>query len=97
MTHSHVVVTAEMLSSAASVACPRPSSGFPTVGASRLLNWLVQMTERAERRLARAAEAQAETRRMIADGRSCFANDAAGGGSRAIEAARSLRAQAARR
>ena len=55
------------------------------------------MTERAERRLARAAEAQAETRRMIGDGRSCFANDAAGGGSRAIEAARSLRAQAARR
>jgi hypothetical protein len=97
MPSSHVVVTAEMLNNAASVACPRPSSDLSPVGSSRLLNWVVQMTERAERHLARAAEADAVIRRMAIDGQSHFVNDAAAGGSRAVEAARSVRAQAERR
>jgi hypothetical protein len=55
------------------------------------------MTERAERHLARTVEADAHLRSMVIDGQSHFASDGAGGGSRAIEAARSLRAQAGRR
>jgi hypothetical protein len=55
------------------------------------------MTERAERHLARAAESEAGIGRMAIDGQSQFVNDAAGGGSRAAEAARSVRAQAERR
>ena len=95
MPSSHVVVTAEMLNNAASVACPGPSLDLSLVGSSRLLNWVVQMTERAERHLARAAESEAGIGRMAIDGQ--FVNDAAGGGSRAAEAARSVRAQAERR
>jgi len=97
MPSSHVVVTAEMLNNAASVACSGPSLDLSLVGSSRLLNWVVQMTERAERHLARAAESEAGIGRMAIDGQSHFVNDAAGGGSRAAEAARSVRAQAERR
>jgi hypothetical protein len=55
------------------------------------------MTERAERRLARAAEAQAEIRCLVIDGQRHFVNDAAGGGCRAVAAARSVRTQAGQR
>jgi hypothetical protein len=96
MPSSNVLVTAEMMSSVASVTRPRLTADISPVGSSRLLNWVVQMTERAERLLARGAEADAHLYRMVIDGKSQFASDAAGGGSRAIEAARSLRAQADR-
>jgi hypothetical protein len=97
MPSSNVLVTAEMLSNVTSVTRPRPSTDLSPVGSSRLLNWVVQMTERAERHLANTAEADVHLRSMVIDGQSHFASDAAGGGSRAIEAARSLRAQADRR
>lgn len=97
MPSSNVLVTAEMLSNVASVTCPRPSKDFSPVGSSRLLNWVVQMTERAERHLAHVAEADIHLHSMVIDSQSHFASDAAGGGSRAIEAARSRRAQAGRR
>lgn len=97
MPSSNVLVTAEMLSNVASVTRPRPSKDLSPVGSSRLLNWVVQMTERAERHLAHAAEADTQLHGMVIDGQSHFASDAAGGGSRAIEAARSRRAQAGRR
>jgi len=97
MPSSNVLVTAEMLSNVASVTRPRPSIDVSPVGSSRLLNWVVQMTERAERHLARTAEADPHLHSMVIDGQAHFAGDAAGGGSRAIEAARSLRAQAGRR
>jgi hypothetical protein len=96
MPSSNVLVTAEMLSNVPSVTRPRPSKDLSPVGSSRLLNWVVQMTERAERHLARAAEADTRLYSMVIDGQSHFASDASGGGSRAIEAARSLRAQADR-
>ncbi len=97
MPSSNVVVTAEMLNNVASVTCPRPSSDLSPVGSSRLLNWVVQMTERAERHLARVAEAEARALRVVIDSQDRFVSDAAGGGSRSVEAARSLRAQADRR
>jgi hypothetical protein len=59
---------------------------------SRLLNWVVALTERAQRHLARAAEAEAAATGMALESQTRFVNDAAGGGSRSIEAARSLRA-----
>ena len=97
MPSSNVLVTAEMLSNVASVTRPRPKRELSPVGSSRLLNWVVQMTERAERLLARSAEADPHLQSMVTDEQSHFASDAAGGGSRAIEAARSLRKQADRR
>ncbi len=97
MPSSNVLVTAEMLSNVASVTCPRSTADLSPVGSSRLLNWVVQMTERAERHLARTAETDPHLHSMVIDGQDHFASDAAGGGSRAIGAARSLRAQAGRR
>jgi len=56
------------------------------------LGWLVDLTEAAQVRLARAALAQGLPVDSSESGR--FSNDAAGGGSRAIEAARSLHVRA---
>ena len=94
MTSSHFLGTAEVLNTGTSVPCPRPSSELTPTISSRLLNRLVALTERAQRHLALAAEAQARFGGMNIAGPSCFVNDAAGGGSRSVEAARSLPAQA---
>ncbi len=94
MTSSHFLGTAEVLNNGTSVPCPRPSSELTPTISSRLLNRLVALTERAQRHLALAAEAQTLFGGMDIAGPSCFVNDAAGGGSRSVEAARSLRAQA---
>jgi cell division inhibitor SulA len=102
MPTDHAVSTAELISNTQSIACPRitfdrtsvdrTSAARTSGGSSRLLNWVVALTERAQCRLARAAEAEAAATGMALDSETRFVNDAAGGGSRSIEAARSLRA-----
>jgi len=92
MPSDQAVSTAELLQDAQSIACPRITSDRASEGSSRLLNWLVALTERAQRHLARAAEAEAAATGIALECCDRFANDAAGGGSRAIEAARYLRA-----
>jgi hypothetical protein len=64
-----------------------PSARFDPLG------WLVNLTEAAQLRLTRAALAQGLVTADSADS-SRFSNDAAGGGSRAIEAALCMRGRA---
>ncbi|HEX4584392.1 MAG TPA: hypothetical protein VH183_06155 [Burkholderiaceae bacterium] len=64
-----------------------PAGSFP------LLERLVALTVRAERFLARCAEAEAHAGCGPFEGSDRFINDAAGGAFRSAEAARSLRAQ----
>jgi hypothetical protein len=59
--------------------------------AARLLGWIVGATALAQHHLARVEQAQARAGAQCDDA-SRFVCDAAGGGSRAAEAARSLRA-----
>src|SRR2546430_11639253 len=92
MTSSHFLGTAEALNNGTSVACSRPSSELTPTTSSRLLNRLVALTERAQRHLALAAEAQARFGGMEIAGPGCFINDAAGGGSPSVAAAPSPRA-----
>lgn len=65
--------------------------------AVRLLDWIVDATESAQRHQARIAQAHARAGGRLFDDADRFLGDAAGGGSRAAEAARSLRAQRIRR
>ena len=60
--------------------------------AVRLLDWIVDATESAQRHQARIAQAHARAGGRLFDDADRFVSDAAGGGSRAAEAARSLRA-----
>jgi hypothetical protein len=92
MPRDHVVSTAELITNGQSIACPRLTSDLCSQGSSRLLDWIVALTERAQRQLAQAAEAEASVTGIALESLGQFANDAAGGGSRSIEAARSLRA-----
>jgi hypothetical protein len=92
MPSDHAVSTAELITNGQAIACPRLTSDFGSQGSSRLLNWIVALTERAQRQLARAAEAEAAATGIGLESVGQFANDAAGGGSRSIEAARCLRA-----
>ena len=96
MPSDHAVSTAELITNAQSIACRgltsnRTSADRTSDGSSRLLNWVVALTERAQRHLARAAEAEAAATGTSLESRERFVNDAAGGGLRSIEAARSLR------
>lgn len=90
MPSDHGVSTAELLTNAHSIACPSLPSIHGSKGASRLLNWVVALTEMAQRHLARAAGADVLVGGMVIDPQGRFCNDAAGGGQRAAEAARSL-------
>ena len=89
MTSLQVVSTAQMLGNAPPIAGSSPSVQAVPAGSFRLLDWLVDLTEAAERLLARCAGAGP------ADAPVGFANDATGGGSRCVAAARSLHARAA--
>jgi len=96
MPNSHAIGTTEMLSHPASIA----DSGLPprtAEGSSLLSNWVVRLTERAQGYLARVAEAEAGCLRVAIEDQGQFFNDAAGGGSRCAQAARSHRAQAVSR
>jgi len=63
-----------------------------TARAVRLLDWIVEATESAQRHQARIAQADARAGGRLFDEADRFLSDAAGGGFRAAEAARSLRA-----
>ena len=91
MPSDHAVSTAELITNSQSIACPRLTSNRLS-GSSKLVDWVVALTERAQRHLARAAEAEAAATGMALESQPGFVNDAAGGGSRSIQAARSLRA-----
>jgi hypothetical protein len=70
----------------------RLSAGF-----AWLLDWIVDATDSAQRHQARVAQAHARAGGRLFDHADRFVSDAAGGGSRAAEAARALRAQRIRR
>jgi hypothetical protein len=59
---------------------------------TRLGAWIVALTERAQHQLARSAIADARDGGLSFQGQTRFLGDAAGGGSRRTEAARSLAA-----
>jgi hypothetical protein len=68
---------------------------YPNAGASlstRLGAWIVALTERAQHQLARSAIADARDGGLSLQGQTRFLGEAAGGGSRRIEAALSLTA-----
>jgi hypothetical protein len=92
MPSDHVVSTAELITNPQSIACPRLTSDRGSQGSSRLLNWVVDLTERAQRHMARAAAAEASVTGIAlgSEFESRFVCDAAGGGLRAAEAAWSL-------
>lgn len=94
MPSENVVSTAELLTDPQSIACPGLTSRRSSEGSSRVVNWLVALTERAQRYLAQAAEADALAGGVAIERQPGFANDALGGAFRSIEAARSVRAQA---
>jgi hypothetical protein len=86
------ITTAEAGVDAAPVAHSNgPSFSLNTL-AVRLLDWIVDATESAQRHQARIAQAHARSGGRLFDDAGRFLSDAAGGGSRAAEAARSLRA-----
>jgi len=95
MPSDHVGVTAELLTNDTSVAYPRLRLNLGSTGSSRLLDWVVGLTEWAQRHLAAAAQAEVGASGLPLEAQSRFANDAAGGGFRSLEAARALRAPAA--
>ena len=95
MTSLPAVSTARMLQVAAPVADSSIGVRGSTAGSFRLLDWLVDLTEATQRFLARCADAERRFGGRV-DDRACFGNDAAGGGSRSLAAARCLRAQALR-
>jgi hypothetical protein len=94
MSNSRVMSTAELLNDVAPLADSRLLPYSPGAGSSRLLNWIVALTERAQRHLERVAQAEAQFVRPASEGQSRFVNDAAGGGFRALEAAGGARTQA---
>jgi hypothetical protein len=86
-----IASTAEALDGSSSIARFRIYLRRARFQSTRPLEWIVALTETAQRHLARAAEAEARLagRRVGAADR--FVGDAAGGGSRRVEAALSLR------
>jgi len=93
MTSLQVVSTAQMLGNPAPIADSSQSVQAVPAGSSRLLDWLVDLTEAAERLLARCATAERPFGGHPVGDPVSFANDVAGGGSRRLAAARSQRAQ----
>jgi hypothetical protein len=92
MPSDHVVSTAELLTDSQSIACPGLTSEHYSERSSRLLSWVVALTERTQRYLARAAEADARASGVAIERLGGFANDVAAAGFRSAEAARGLRA-----
>jgi hypothetical protein len=99
MANLQIMGTAEMLSVSDTAHAAGSSLGLTQTPAGSFpgLEWLVRLTERAERVLARCADAEARFGGESFDDQDRFVNDAAGGGIRSAEAARSLRAPGDRR
>jgi len=87
-----IASTAQALDGAASIARFRTLLKRTRSHSTRLLEWIVALTEAAQRQLARAAQAEARDSGRPLQGPGRFVGDAAGGGSRRVEAALSLRA-----
>ena len=83
--------TVHTLNGDASLTGFRPPRGFARTLWTRLLDAIVALTERAERHLQRAAQAEAMDGAPGLDSQARFRSDAAGGGSRRAEVALGLR------
>ena len=86
--------TAEVLRGATPATIASLSPGRTRAAVAALTDWLVRLTERAHRHMARAALADALRSGALPLDAGRFLTDASGGGSRGAEAARALRAPA---
>ena len=89
-----IASTSEVLRGATSATVVDLSPGRTRTALAALADWLVRLTDRAHRHMARAALADAAQRGAFAPEAGRFLTDASGGGSRGAEAARALRAPA---
>jgi hypothetical protein len=96
MSSLQIVSTAPVLGHTARLAGSGSSLETGTRASFKPLEWLIDLTEFAQRVLARSAQAEALVGGRSLDDASRFVSDAAGGGCRSFEAARALRAHADR-
>ena len=89
-----IASTAEVLRGATSATITNLSPGRTRAALAAAADWLVRLTERTHRYMARAAEADALQNGALALDAGRFLTDASGGGSRGAEAASALRASA---